>query len=118
MKLGFITIYVRDLDSTVRFYTEIAALSVLNCFNPGFGEIAFLGNAEGETMLEFIEMTADNCVSAKGMTLCFESMGQLSAIREKAKELGYSPSEIINQPPRPKCFTVLDPNGMEIEFTE
>ena len=88
MKLGFITIYVRDLDATVRFYTEIAALSVLNRFNPGFGEIAFLGN------------------------------GQLSAIREKAKELGYSPSEIINQPPRPKCFTVLDPNGMEIEFTE
>ena len=80
MKLGFITIYVQDLDATVRFYTEIAALSVLNRFNPSFGEIAFLGNAEGETMLEFIEMTADNCVSAKGMTLCFESMGQLLSL--------------------------------------
>ena len=62
-------------DATIRFYTEIAALSpMLEPLQPGLREIAFLGNAEGETMLEFIEMAVDNCVSAKGMTLCFESM--------------------------------------------
>ena len=67
MKFGFITIMVRDLEKSVLFYEKLAGLKVLNRFNPGLGEIVFMANGEGETMLELISFENVPKVEVKSM---------------------------------------------------
>ena len=47
MKLGYITVMVRDLERSLTFYQELAQLQVMRRFRPGPGEIAFLANDPG-----------------------------------------------------------------------
>ncbi|NMB30182.1 MAG: VOC family protein, partial [Clostridiales bacterium] len=42
---------------------------------------------------------------------------ELDVLREKATKLGYSPSEIISMEPKPRHFTVADPDGIIVEFS-
>ena len=116
MKLSYLTFMVRDLEKSLRFYQELAGLKVLRRFNPGMGEIAFLSNAEGETMLELIAFENAEKIETKGMVMSFQATEELETLREKAVKLGYAPSEIINHPPKPAHFTVKDPDGMTVEF--
>lgn len=117
MKLNFITFMVRDIKASVAFYQELAGLQVINRMNPGAGEIVFLANERGETMLELIEFEGVEKVATKGMVLSFSADGELGELREKALTLGYSPSEIIAKGPKPKHFTVADPDGIVVEFS-
>ena len=117
MKLSYITIMVRDLEKSIAFYENLAELQLLHRFNPGPGEIAFLANAEGETMLELIEFENVEKVSAKGLVVSFDAGEELEQLRETAIELGYDVTEIIDRKPKPKHFTVLDPDGVVVEFS-
>lgn len=56
MKLNFITFMVRDIKKSVAFYQELAGLQVINRISPEAGEIVFLANEKGETMLDLIEL--------------------------------------------------------------
>ena len=117
MKLNYITFMVRDIEKTVAFYQELAGLKIIRRFNPGMGEIVFMANSEGETSLEFIQFDNTPKVQATGMTLSFKVDGDLNKLREKAAAMGYVPSEIISQPPKPDHFTVLDADNVEVEFS-
>lgn len=116
MKLNFITFMVRDIKKSVSFYQDLAGLQVMNRMSPGSGEIVFLANEKGETMLELIEFDGVEKVVTKGMVMSFSAKGELEELREKASALGYSPSEIIAREPKPKHFTVADPDGIIVEF--
>lgn len=117
MKLSYITFMIRNIEKSIKFYEEIAELRVLNRFNPGMGEIAFLANEEGETMLELIQFDEVEKVSTKGMVISFQAGEQLEKLRKKVIELGYCPSEIIEKGTKPKYFTVPDPDGIIVEFS-
>lgn len=116
MKLNYITFMVRDIEKSVAFYQELAGLHVMNRMSPGPGEIAFLANEKGETMLELIEFEGVEKVITKGMVMSFSAKDELEELREKAITLGYSPSEIITRGPKPAHFTVADPDGIIVEF--
>lgn len=116
MKLNYMTIMVRDLEKSLMFYQELAGLKVVRRFNPGAGEIAFLSNGEGETMLELIQFDHAEKVEVKGMVLSFLATEDLTALREKAVKLGYAPTEILSSGPKPDHFKVLDPDGIVTEF--
>lgn len=117
MKLNFITIMVRNVEKSVDFYQKMVGLQVVRRFNPGMGEIVFLANAEGETMLELIEFANVEKVLTKGMVMSYQADANLEALREKAIELGYAPSAIISGGPKPAHFTVPDPDGIIVEFS-
>lgn len=117
MKLNYITFMVRDVEKSVVFYQNLAGLSVMNRMNPGAGEIVFLANEKGETMLELIEFEGVEKVSARGMVMSFSAKSDLEALREKAISLGYSPSEILTKGPKPRHFTVADPDEIVVEFS-
>lgn len=117
MKFNYITFMVRDMEKTISFYTEIAELKILRRFNPGAGEIIFMANAEGETNFEFIQFDDTPKVCAAGMTISFKASNNLEELRERAISIGYNPSQIINEPPKPEHFKVLDPDGIEVEFS-
>ena len=117
MKVEYSTFMSRDIERTIEFYEKLAGLKVVRRFNPGMGEIAFMANGEGETMLEFIQFDKAEKVSVKGMVMAFHTDMPLDALRAKAIELGYAPSEIIDVPPKPAHFTVADPDGLVVEFS-
>ncbi len=117
MKLSYITINVRDLEKSQRFYQELVGLKYMCEINPPMGKIVFLGNNDGETMIELVGFAETEKVEAKAMVLAFEAGMELPVLREKAIELGYEPSEIIEMPPKPTFFTVFDPDGIMVEFS-
>lgn len=117
MKLNYITIIVENLEESVQFYSKLAELKIIKKINPPAGEINFLANSEGETMLELAQIDSLDSVEAKSLTLSFKSEN-LDETYEKAVELNYKPSEIVNQPPKPKYFQLKDPNGLMVEFSE
>ena len=116
MKLNFITFMVQDIEKSVTFYRELAGLQVVRKLSPPRGEIVFMADTQGDTMLEFIAFANTETVAAKGMAVCFTAEGALEDLRSKAIALGYHPSEIIAQGPKPKFFSVKDPDGIVVEF--
>lgn len=118
MKLGYITIMVRDVEKTVDFYKKTAELEVVRRFNPGMGEIVFMSDEEGGTMLEFIEFDEAEKVDAKGMVMSYSCSTDLQEKHSQLKSMGMNPSEIMDMPPKPKHFTIVDPDGLCVEITE
>lgn len=116
MKLNYITFMVRDIEKSVAFYQDLAGLQIIKRISLEAGEIVFLANAEGETMLELIEFDGAEKVITKGMVMSFSAKDELEKVREKAIKLALSPSKIIEKGPKPKHFTVLDPDGIVVEF--
>ena len=117
MKLGYITVMVRDLERSLTFYQELAQLQVMRRFRPGPGEIAFLVNGAGETMLELVAIPDAEHVCTRGLVVSFAAEGSLEGLRQKAAELGYEASEIVDHPPKPRHFIVSDPDGLTVEFS-
>ncbi len=117
MKLNYITIMVRDITKTVEFYEKLAGLKIVRRFNPGMGEIVFMADAEGDTNLEFVQFDNAPKVQATGLTMSFKVEGALEDVLEKAKEMGYKPTDIINMPPKPAHFKLMDPDDIEVEFS-
>lgn len=118
MKLSYITIMVRDLETSLNFYQNLAGLQIVRRFNPGRGEIAFLANDAGETMLELIQFEDAEKVSVRGMVFSFHAGEYLETVQETVRKAGYAPSEIIDRKPKPRHFTVTDPDGIVVEFSE
>ena len=116
MKFNFITFMVRDMRKSIVFYRELVDLQIVKRISLAEGEIVFLANDKDETMLELIEFKKAEKVVTKGMVMSFSAKGKLEELREKAFALGYSPSEIVERAPKPKHFTVADPDGIIVEF--
>lgn len=117
MQLSYFTFMIRDMKKTVEFYENAAGLIVIKQFNPGMGEITFMANADGGTMLEFIQFDHIEKISVKGMVMCFKAEEDLEIVRDRVISLGYEPSEIIERGPKPKHFLVADPDGVVVEFS-
>ena len=119
MKLNYITVMVRNMEKSLDFYEKLVGLKVMNKMEMAAGRIAFLSNGEGETMLEIIEFADSKKVETRGMVMSYAAgeRESLEEIRARAEELGYSPSEITDMAPKPKYFTVLDPDGITVEFS-
>lgn len=116
MKINFITFMVRNLKKSISFYKDLAGLQEIRRIKIEAGEIVFLANKKEETMLELIEIPNAETAVAKGMVMSFLTDAPLEELREKAVDLGYSPSEILVKGSKPKHFTVLDPDGIIVEF--
>lgn len=118
MKINYITIMVRNIEKSLDFYTKVAGLKIVRRFNPGQGEIAFVSDKEGDTMLELIQFDEAPKVSTEGLVMSFLAEDKLEEIREKLTSLGYNPSDIKKIGPKPAHFTVSDPDNITIEFSE
>jgi lactoylglutathione lyase len=118
MKFCWTTLKVKNMEESIRFYTEIIGLKVVNKFSGGSGvEIAFLGN--GETKIELIcdgksrETTVGNDISW-GFEV--ESLDKaLALVKEKGIDIDGGP---IQANPHVKFFFIKDPNGMRIQLVE
>jgi lactoylglutathione lyase len=118
MKLSHITITVKDLDESLKFYEEIVGLSIDKRFKSGpDSEIVFLGDSE--TKVELISNTANTNVNiGKDISLGFE-VDSLDEMIEFVNLKGIEISGGIFQPnPHVRFFYVLDPNGVKVQFLQ
>lgn len=119
-EVGLHSLFVRDMERSLAFYRELAGMKVVNQFHPSRGEIVFLANEEGETMLELIHFDSHEKIATnKGMLMTFAvKENDLAAIREKAIAMGFDPAEIVTDGPETPNFKVKDPDGVVIKFCE
>jgi lactoylglutathione lyase len=118
VKFLHVTIHVKDLDESIRFYRDIVGLREKRRFKGTHGtEIAFLGTGETEVELLF---DADNrdVSFGTGISIGFEtnSVNELiSSLRDKGVSVI---TDVIQPNPHVKFFFVSDPNGMKVQFVE
>ncbi|MDD4753129.1 MAG: VOC family protein [Desulfitobacteriaceae bacterium] len=118
MKLSWVTLYVKNLEESLKFYQKIVGLNLVEKFNAGPGvEIAFLGN--GETKIELIYNEAIKEVNlGENISLGFE-VDSLDKMMTFVKEKGINIHSGPFQPnPHIKFFFIMDPNGLKIQFAE
>jgi lactoylglutathione lyase len=117
MKFSWCTLNVKNLEESLKFYTEIVGLKVTRRFNAGPGsEIAFVGDEGSE--IELMYHGGDREVNiGKDISLGFEvkSVDEMLAFVEKK---GLSHTEVFSPNSHIKFFFVTDPNGLRIQFAE
>ncbi|SHI84594.1 lactoylglutathione lyase [Geosporobacter subterraneus DSM 17957] len=118
MKFCWVTVMVKNMEESLRFYQEIVGLPIKRRFGAGPGvEICFLG--EGETEVELIynenskESTFGQDISLGFETNSVEEM--MTFLKEKGIDIHSGPFE---PNPHVKFFYVKDPNGLKIQFVE
>ncbi len=118
MKFCWCTITVRDLERSVKFYTDIVGLPVERRFQAGPStEICFLGS--GETKVELIcDRTLKEPGTADSVSLGFEVKSldeKLKFIKEKDLRVHAGP---FQPNPRIRFLYVKDPDGVRVQFVE
>ena len=117
MKFCHVTLSVKDLDASIRFYTDVVGLSVSARYQSGDAEIAFLGS--GETKVELIRhRNRPDAAIGDGVSIGFE----VASVPEKLESLKGGAvlvvSPIIQPNPRVRFFYVTDPDGLRVQFLE
>lgn len=116
MKFVHSTLYVRDMEESLRFYREIVGLELVRRFPAGpDAEIAFLG--DGETKVELIYNKSKHEINAgTDISWGFEVADAdefLRFLESKGVKIYSGP---FQPNPHTRFFYVLDPNGMKIQF--
>lgn len=118
MKFCWSTLNVKDLEESIRFYTDVIGLEVVSKFNIGTGmEIAFLG--KGETKIELIRGgEIRDTVVGNDISWGFEVESvdkALALVNEKGINVDSGPTQPT---PNVRYFFIKDPNGMRIQLVE
>lgn len=118
MKFCWVTINVRDMSESIKFYEEIVGLPVMNQIPSGPDmQIAFLGT--GDTQVELVCRAGKQEVTFGGdISIGFKvpSLDEMIAfLQEKGVDIKAGPFQ-----PNPfvKFIFIEDPNGVRIQFVE
>jgi lactoylglutathione lyase len=118
MTFCWATIYVKNMEESLRFYQDVLGLQLNRRTNPSPEmELAFLGS--GDTQIELICNAKNSDISfGKNISLGFvaesiESITELLKVKNIAILSGpFQPNPSI------KFIYILDPNGLKIQFVE
>ncbi|WP_291651219.1 VOC family protein [Clostridium sp.] len=121
MNIKFVTITVKNLKESVKFYEDVLKLEIAQEFSPMKGtNIAFL-KGESSAMLELIEYEnksiAAEVIHSK-VSIGFESLDLDITIKElEGKNIKIIRGP-IKTPGGERFIFIEDPNGVEIELIE
>ena len=119
MKFNWVTLHVKNMEKSLRFYQDIVKLPLARRFPSGpDSEIAFLGD-EGQAQVELICSAADRL---SGMTndislgFAVESVDEMMTFVQ-SKGIGIH-SGPFQPGPNIRFFYCLDPDGLKVQFAE
>lgn len=117
MRFCWITLNVKNMDASIKFYNEVIGLKIAERFKAGDDmEIAMLGEADGVK----VELISNQRVTAQstGISIGFEvdSLDKaLELMSEKNIPIKRGP---ISPMPTTRFFFIDDPNGFEVQIVE
>ncbi|MCX7923605.1 MAG: VOC family protein [Clostridia bacterium] len=122
MKYSFTSITVKNMEESLKFYTEVLSLKELVRFSPRMGvNIVFLKNEENNKieLIEYEGIENTNSLSANSIVAIGFTVENLdntvNMLKEKNIEIIRGPIQIPNGQ---KFVYVRDPNGAEIVFIQ
>lgn len=118
MKFLWTTIYVKNLEDSIAFYTNLLGLKVINRFPAGPGiEIAFMGNGtENETLVELLADSKNSDVNFSDFISIGFAVDSADAMLDTVKSKNIPVNSEMIETPGFKFFTVKDPNGLNIQL--
>lgn len=118
MKLLWTTIYVKDMDESIAFYSNLAGLQLTKRFPAGPGkEIAFMGNnIDGETFVEFMTDTNIKEVNFGEFISIGFAVDSVDSMLEKIKSYNIPVHSGPIETPGSIFFCIKDPNGLNVQF--
>jgi lactoylglutathione lyase len=118
MKFSWVTIHVKNMDESLKFYNEILDLPITRTIKmPDGGKIVFLG--EGETSIELIDLPEEKIDTFKGSLSIGFSVPSLKAFESLLETKGIDVHSGPFQPnPQLKFIYILDPNGVKVQLIE
>ncbi|MCK5051679.1 MAG: VOC family protein [Candidatus Cloacimonetes bacterium] len=122
MRVSFTTIAVKDLEKSVKFYTEITKLNEVMRFSPQKGiNIVFLKD-EDDGKIELIEYEQNKGVDVSGNASIVSIGFTIDDLDDSIKMLNEKNIKIIRGPIQTpggqKFLFIKDPDGVEIELIQ
>ena len=115
MHIKHVTLRVKNLEQSIKFYEMITELKIARRFCAEPAEIAFLTNGEEETEIELLHIPQGQTFEGKGMFICFET-DRLEEKHQLAVEQGLNPSPVQVPGDGTRYFYVYDPDGMSVQL--
>lgn len=118
MKFLWITIYVKNMDESVAFYSDMLGLKTLNRFPAGPGtQIAFMGNGtDNETLIELMADSSKDSVHYSEFISVGFAVDSVDTMLNTVKDNGICVHSGPFDTPSYKFFGILDPNGLHLQF--
>lgn len=117
MRYAHTTIIVSDIEKSIKFYEEVAGITIRNKFSAGGKTLAFLSDKEGDTQIELIQDENEKPYSGSGISLGF-AVENVEEYMEKMNSMGYKTTDIISPNPKTKFFYVNDLDGLKIQLIQ
>ncbi|MCL2883420.1 MAG: VOC family protein [Coriobacteriia bacterium] len=116
MQFRHVTLQVKDLKASLKFYEELVGLKITNQIDDGHGnQIVFLSSGGTE-----VELITSKNEPAPGATMSLGFVPEsLEDTLAKAKEMGFEALGGIFSPnPATRFFFVKDPDGYRVQFMQ
>jgi lactoylglutathione lyase len=119
MKFLWTALYVKNLDESIAFYSNLVGLHVVKRFPAGPGmEIAFMGNGiDNETLVELLADSNTSTVKySEGISIGF-AVDSVDAMLETVKRHNIPVhTGPVETPSGSRFFCIKDPNGLNVQF--
>ncbi len=118
MKYLWTTIYVKDMEESIAFYTNLVGLQVLKRFPAGPGmEIAFMGNGiANETLVELLADSNNSTVNYSEFISVGFAVDSVDTMLDTVKGENIPVHSGPFETPGFKFFCIKDPNGLNVQF--
>lgn len=118
MKFLWTAIYVKNLDESIAFYSNLVGLQVLKRFPAGPAmEIAFMGNGiNNETLVELLADSNNSTVNFSEFISIGFAVDSVDAMLDTVKSKNIPVHNGPFETPGSKFFYIKDPNGFNVQF--
>ena len=118
MKFLWTAIYVKNLDESIAFYSDLLGLQALRRFPAGPGmEIAFMGNGiNNETLVELLADSNNSTVNYSEFISIGFAVDSVDTMLDTVKSKNIPVHSGPFETPGSKFFCIKDPNGLNVQF--
>lgn len=117
LSMNWITLRVRNLETSLNFYNRILGLPIERRFESSGKQIVMLGT-EGQPKIELIQGSDPALKPECGVSVGFEVASLDKAIEHLKKEgISIARGPIVPNP-HLRFFYILDPDGFEVQLAE